>query len=164
MPTDTTPTVRLRRSSERTQGERASGARSGPATTRRVDPARTAHRRVSGGRLPDWSELGGKATAPRAGRVEKRLARVRTSRIVAALVLFALVFVAYEAHVYATKDALEAVQAARAENARLHLKLNRLKGEFDAATSPAVVVERAQALGLVEGIGYGATLRLGSDR
>lgn len=160
MPASSPSTVRLRRT-----GDRASAERPRPASqTGRSVSGKGAHRRVSGGRLPDWSELGGKATAPRAGRVEQRLARVRTSRLVGALAALALVFVAYEGHVYATKDALEGVQAARAENARLHLKLNRLKGEFDAATSPAVVVERAQALGLVEGIGYGATIRIDSDR
>ena len=154
-------TVRFRAPGERSRS-------SAPASTRRAETKRSdadrggAHRRVVGGRerLPGWGDLGGSATAPRVGRVEKRLASVRTSRIVGWLVLAALVFVAYEAHVYATKDALAAVQAARAENARLHLKLNRLRGEFDAATSPAVVVARAKALGLVEGIGYGAPIRV----
>lgn len=35
------------------------------------------------------------------------------------------------------------------------LEYNRLKGEFDRATSPAVIYERARALGLVEGFTYG---------
>ncbi len=107
-----------------------------------------------------WSDLGGAPSAPRAGRIERVLARMSSRRVLALLIAGAALFTAYEGHVYATSDALVAVQAARHENARLHLKLNRLRGEFDAATSPAVVVARARALGLSEGIGYGPAIHV----
>ncbi len=67
----------------------------------------------------------------------------------------ALLFVAYVWHVYATREALQAVQRLRREQLQLVLEYNRLKGEFDRATSPAVIYERARALGLEEGFTYG---------
>lgn len=181
MPSDSpAPTVRLRRTGDRANARAASArpetARSEPARGRAsAVPTRKApttaqrggaaqHARVASGRLPNWGDLGGAASAHRSGRIERLLAPVSSRRVVLVLVLVAAAFTAYEAHIYATKDALAAVQAARHENARLHLKLNRLRGEFDAATSPAVVVARARALGLAEGIGYGPTIHVAAPR
>jgi hypothetical protein len=50
------------------------------------------------------------------------------------------------------------MQQAKKENLRLHLKLNRLRGDFDRATGPAVVYQRAKEIGLEEGIAYGPTI------
>jgi hypothetical protein len=58
-------------------------------------------------------------------------------------------------HVHATKDLLGKVQQAREENQRLHLKRNRLQGEFARKTSPSVIHERARELGLRESVTYG---------
>jgi len=95
------------------------------------------------------------------GRLEKLLARVPTRRFVMAVMLGALAFTGYVGHVYSTKQLFSEVQTARREHLRLSLKRNRLKGELDALTAPGVVVERARALGLTEGLGYGPTIKNG---
>lgn len=64
-------------------------------------------------------------------------------------------FTLYVGHVHATKDLLEKVQEVRSENQRLHLKRNRLKGEFSRKVSPSVIYERARDLGLRESVTYG---------
>jgi hypothetical protein len=125
-------------------------------------PARAADPRPArgaSGRLPGWGELGGAPAARRVGRLEKLLGRVPTRRFVLAVVFGALAFTAYVGHVYATRQLFAEVQQDRREHLRLSLKRNRLKGELDGLTAPGVVVERARALGLVEGLGYGPTIR-----
>ena len=67
----------------------------------------------------------------------------------------AALFTAYVWHVYATREALREVQRLRREHLQLVLQYNRLRGEFDRATSPAVIYRRARALGLAEGFTYG---------
>lgn len=64
-------------------------------------------------------------------------------------------FTLYVGHVHATKDVLGRVQEARSENQRLHLKRNRLQGEFARKTSPSVIYERAREMGLEESVTYG---------
>lgn len=67
-------------------------------------------------------------------------------------------FTLYVGHVHATKDLLGRVQDVRAENQRLHLKRNRLQGEFARKISPSVIYERARELGLEESVTYGPTV------
>ena len=76
------------------------------------------------------------------------------------LLLIVVVLAAYVGHVHATQNLLAEVQQERRDNLRLHLKLNRLKGEFDQATGPSVIYERATALGLEEDITYAPTIRV----
>jgi hypothetical protein len=74
--------------------------------------------------------------------------------------LVAGAFTMYVGHVHATKDLLGEVQKVRAENQRLHLKRNRLKGEFARKVSPSVIHERARQLGLRESVTYGPPVRV----
>lgn len=76
------------------------------------------------------------------------------------LLLIVVALAAYVGHVHATQQLLADVQQARQDNLRLHLKHNRLKGEFDQATGPAVIYERARALGLEDDITYAPTIRV----
>jgi len=75
------------------------------------------------------------------------------------LLALATVFTLYIGHVHATQDVLAEVQHARRANLQLHLELNRLKGDFDRATGPSVVYQRARTMGLEEGIAYGPTIQ-----
>lgn len=86
------------------------------------------------------------------------LEEVSTVRFAAIVLLLAGAFTLYVGHVHATKDLLGKVQTVRAENQRLHLKHNRLKGAFARRTSPSVIYERARALGLQESVTYGPTV------
>lgn len=112
-------------------------------------------------RLPDWSALGGgHGPAVVSGyRLFKGRSRFSTLRF--ALLLFALAtaFSLYIGHVQSTQVVLAELQKAERDNLRLHLKYNRLKGEFDRATGPSRVYERARQIGLEEGIAYGPTIR-----
>lgn len=108
--------------------------------------------------LPGWKELAAGDSAPRPVESKAFLARVSTARFGLLLLLVASLFTAYIGHVHATQELAVALQQAQRENLRLHLKLNRLKGEFDGATGPAVVYERARAMGFEEGIIYGPTI------
>jgi len=83
----------------------------------------------------------------------------RRGHPVLVLLALATVFTLFIGHVHATQDLLDELQQARRENLRLHLQHNRLKGEFDQATGPSVIYERAGAMGLEEGIAYGPTIR-----
>lgn len=114
-------------------------------------------------RLPGWGDLGG-SDAPRpTSRTEQALARVTTVRFVAVVVLLATAFTLYVGHTYATQALLEDLQAARRDNQRLHLRLNRLHAAFDAATGPAVVIPRALELGLEEGVAYGPDITVEAE-
>lgn len=81
-------------------------------------------------------------------------------RFAVVVLLLAGAFTLYVGHVHATKDLLEEVQTARSENQRLHLKRNRLQGEFARKTSPSVIYERARALGLEESVTYGTPISM----
>jgi len=76
-------------------------------------------------------------------------------RFAALLLGLAVLFTLYVGHVHATQQVLMDVQTARQANHTLHLKHNRLKGEFDHATGPSVIYERARALGLQETVPAG---------
>jgi len=101
---------------------------------------------------PSWRELARRESA-RAD--QPRGVRFSARRLTLYVVMAAALFTAYVWHVYATREALREVQRLRREHLQLVLEFNRMKGEFDRATSPAVIYERAQALGLEEGFTYG---------
>jgi cell division protein FtsL len=88
------------------------------------------------------------------------LQSVSTLRFAAVVLLLAGAFTLYVGHVHATKDLLGEVQELRTENQRLHLKHNRLQGEFARKTSPSVIYERARELGLEESVTYGPPVRV----
>ena len=89
------------------------------------------------------------------------LARVSTVRFGVLVLVVAGLFTAYIGHVHATLALAVELHQVQRENMRLHLKLNRLKGDFDRATGPAVIYDRARALGLEEGIEYGPVIEYG---
>lgn len=111
--------------------------------------------------LPGWKDLArgkNERTARRAA--DGFMARVSTLRFALLILAIAGGFTLYVGHVHATQNVLAELQQARQANLQLHLKYNRLKGEFDRATSPTVVYRRARQLGLEEGLAYGPTIRV----
>ena len=74
------------------------------------------------------------------------------------VLVVATAFTLYVGHVHDMQELLANLQREQRENLRLHLKYNRLKGEFDRATGPAIIYERAREMGLQEGIEYGPTI------
>jgi cell division protein FtsB len=119
-------------------------------------------RRPSRAALPGWQDLeAGKQTqGPRQPPAGAFLERISVLRFGLLLLLIVVALAAYVGHVHATQQLLADVQQARQDNLRLHLKHNRLKGEFDQATGPAVIYERARALGLEDDITYAPTIRV----
>ncbi len=105
-------------------------------------------------RWPTWRELA-RTNQPAEPWTLEGGVRLPVRRLLAYVFLGALAFTLYVGHVYATRAALEEVQRLRREQLQLVLRYNRLRGEVDRATSPAVVYERARALGLTEGFTYG---------
>jgi cell division protein FtsL len=100
------------------------------------------------------------APARSRGRTEKVLARVSTTRFLLYVLLFCVASLTYVNHVYATQELLTNLERVRRENQQLHLRLNRLKATFDAATAPSLVIPRARALGLEQATGYGPEIQL----
>lgn len=107
-----------------------------------------------------WGTLDGGASAPSARKKTSTLDGVPTRRVALLILAAAAACTLYVGHVHATQDLAAELQVERRENLRLHLKENRLRGAFDAVTGPAAVVERAQALGLEEGVAYGPTIHV----
>ncbi len=120
--------------------------------------AATPVRPVASGRLPGWGDLGGEPLARKVGRTEALLGRVSMGRFVLLVVAAAVAFLLYVGHVYRTDEVLSELQIVRRENLRLHLKYNRTKAAFDAATAPGTIIPKARALGLEEGIAYGPAI------
>ncbi|MDX1548410.1 MAG: hypothetical protein R3247_15535 [Rhodothermales bacterium] len=111
-------------------------------------------------KLPSWSDLSkANERSPGRPRTGGFIERVSTGRFALLLLAVVVAGTLYVGNVHATREALAEAQRARRDNLNLHLKLNRLRGDFDRATGPAVVYRRARALGLVEGIDYGPTIR-----
>ncbi len=79
---------------------------------------------------------------------------ISTARFTLLVVTIAAVFTLYIGHVYQTQDILNELQQLRRENLRLHLHHSQLKGEFDKATGPSVIYERASDMGLKDGFAY----------
>ena len=105
--------------------------------------------------LPSWADLEPSTNRKRTGSDDAFLQNVSTVRFALVILAVAGVFTLYVGHVHATTDLYSQLQQARAENQRLHLKHNRLKGEFDHRTGPSVIYERARELGLRESVTYG---------
>lgn len=132
-----------------------------PRRARDGTPVKTKWRR-HGTALPSWDDLSNR----RRGREEKSdgfLERISTVRFALAVLALAAAFTLYVGHVHATQDVLVRLQEARRTNRSLHLKHNRLKGAFDRATGPAVIYERAQALGLEGSIAYGPAIEVETE-
>lgn len=128
-------------------GDGASGAPSGPST----------RWQRHGTALPSWSDL-----EPKRNQMRKEpeddgsfLENVSTIRFGLLVLIIAALFTLYVGHVHATQQVLMDVQKAQQLNHSLHLKHNRLKGEFDQATGPSVIYERARELGLREAVPTG---------
>jgi hypothetical protein len=128
-----------------------------PPARPRAQRRRPAGPRVFSG-LPGWKDLssGNERQPARKGAV--KLVPVSTLRFGLAMLVLAGLFTAYVGHVNATQDVLAQVQHERRENLRLHLKYNRVKGEYDRMTGPAVIYERARRMGLEEGYSYGPAI------
>ncbi len=127
-------------------------------TTKRASVVRP--RPVASGRLPGWGDLGGEPLARKVGKTEALLGRVSMGRFVIYVALFALAFTLWVGHVYRTQEILSDLEKARTTNVQLNLRYNRVKAAFDAATSPAVVIPKAKALGLREGVAYGPAIHV----
>lgn len=118
-------------------------------------------RRGRAGKLPGWGELARKGeAAPAAVRGQAYFETISTLKFALLLLAVAAAFTLYVGHVHATQDLLAEVQQLRKDNERLHMRYNRLKGEFDRRVGPAVIYERARALGLEEDIRFGPTLEV----
>lgn len=109
--------------------------------------------------LPSWADLE-PSQDQRHQDDDSFFERVSTVRFALLLILFAGAFTLYVGHVHATKNLLGEVQEARAENQRLHLKHNRLQGEFARKTSSSVIYERARELGLRASETYGPPISI----
>lgn len=131
-----------------------------PRTAAKPAPVR---QRTRASKLPGWGELAAKGEQTQTtgqARGQSYLERVSTVKFALLILAVAAAFTLYVGHVYATQDLLSEVQRLRKDNERLHMKYNRLKGEFDHRIGPAVIYERARALGLEEDIQYGPTIKV----
>lgn len=127
----------------------------------RSNAVRRTQRRRPAETLPGWNDLAS-ANRRRARRDTRHpfLERVSTTRFAVLIVGAAFLITLYVGHVHATQGLLAEVQQERRENLRLHLKHNRLKGEFDRMVGPAVIYHRARALGLVEESAFGPPIEI----
>lgn len=144
-------------------GNRQYGVRK-PKTSRRSSgsgASRNVRRKDRPEALPGWSDLAGSNhRSPTRGRGSAFLEKVPTTRFALLITALAVAFTAYVGHVHATQDLLAHLQQLRRENLQLHLKYNRLKGDFDRMVGPSVIYERARRLGLVEDARQGPTIEI----
>ena len=111
--------------------------------------------------LPSWTDLdAGSAAAIRAGGKGGALDRVPTRQFVLLVVLACVALTAYVSHTYATNKLAREAESLRLENERLHLRHDRLQTERDRRIGPAVILERAAVLGLVEGHAYAQPIQM----
>jgi len=126
------------------------------APRKRAAPARR------GGEQPSsWAELAGKAPAAEARRKERAPGLVDTYSTIRFALLLAIACTAltlYVGHLYSSQTLAEEVQQLRKDKMRLALQHNRLRGEFDHMTAPAVILHRAEAIGLRASGDYGPTI------
>ena len=128
--------------------------------TQTTNPTQAAKGARTGNDLPNWRDLAtSNERTPSRSRLGAHIDQVSTVRFGLLLLAVAAVFTLYIGQVYATQDMLVELQQARRANLQLHLKRNQLKADFDQATGPVVVYQRARAAGLEEGIDYGPTIR-----
>jgi cell division protein FtsB len=144
-----------------------SAAPAKPAAPARPAPPRP--KKLPAGRLPGWGDLAVTPNSPTPAAVRQpRKAtarhgwfdRVASPRVMLVLVLACLAGLFYVNHVYATQDLAARAQTLRKQNTRLHLKHDRLRGEFDRLHGPSVILERARQIGLVESAAYAPTIRM----
>lgn len=135
-------------------------ARPSPGRPRSVPPGSNGGHSTSKG-LPGWNDLDGsnERTRPRSGR-SSVLERVSTTRFTLLVAGLALLFTVYIGHVHATQNLLNELQQERSENLRLHLKYNRLKGDFDEMVGPSAIYQRARSLGLIEDPAFGPSIEV----
>lgn len=135
-------------------------ARPSPGRPRSVAPGPSGDHNTSNG-LPGWNDLDGsnERTRPRSGRPSV-LERVSTTRFTLLVAGLALLFTVYIGHVHATQNLLNELQQERSENLRLHLKYNRLKGDFDEMVGPSAIYQRARSLGLIEDPSFGPSIEV----
>ena len=112
--------------------------------------------------LPDWADLEPSQNRRRPPSEGAFLENVSTLRFSLLILAVAAVFTLYVGHVHATTDLYNQLQQARAEHQRLHLKHNRLQGEFDRRVGPSVIYERARELGLQGSVTYGPPITVES--
>lgn len=117
------------------------------------------------GDVPEWSDLIKAKNQHLKTQSESRtfLGAVSTLRFTLVVLAIAGIFTLYVGHVYSTQDLLSEVQTERRENLSLRLQYNRTKGIYDAATGPAVIYERAHALGLEEKMLSGPPVRISGE-
>jgi cell division protein FtsL len=133
------------------------GQRGGTARRSSAGDGATSSWSRHGTALPGWTDLERPTNRRRRERTseESFFERISTVRFALAVLVLAGAFTLYVGHVHATRDLLNEVQELRSENKRLHLKRNRLKGQFARKTSPSVIYERARELGLRASVTYG---------
>ena len=105
--------------------------------------------------LPGWADLEPSHNRKRTAADDTFLENVSTVRFALIILAIAGLFTLYVGHVHATTDVYNQLQQAQAENQRLHLKHNRLRGAYDRRVGPSVIYDRARELGLRESVTYG---------
>ncbi len=105
--------------------------------------------------LPSWTDLEPSRNRRRSTSEDTFLENVSTLRFSLLILAVAAVFTLYVGHVHATTDLYNQLQQAQTENQRLHLKHNRLQGEFGRRVGPSVIYKRARELGLRGSVTYG---------
>ena len=127
---------------------RRPAARKRPASSGAPERKRPG-RQVRAGELPGWKDLGATGTkqAARTSAKGAYLEKISNTRFMALILVVAALFTLYVGHVHATQALRTELEWAQRDNLRLHLKHNRLKGEFDQATGPAVIYREAPRAG-----------------
>lgn len=108
-----------------------------------------------------WAELAGKAPAADARRKERAPGFVdaySTLRFGLILALACAAVTLFVGHLYSSQALVQEVQELRRDQLRLALQHNRLRGEFDRMTAPAVILQRAEGLGLRTSGEYAPTI------
>ncbi|NND70921.1 MAG: hypothetical protein HKN43_05025 [Rhodothermales bacterium] len=150
--------TRARTKKKRTGSGRRSMANVKPAAQPKKEVNSFIRRGASDhGALPTWKELEHRQNRrlQKGPRSNLFLETVSTAKVALLIIILAAGFTAYVGHVHATQELLATVQDMREENMRLHLKHNRIKGQYDKLTGPETIHRRAQELGLREGFAFG---------
>lgn len=113
--------------------------------------------------FPGWGDLSSAEGSSLGARTGSLLERTSTGRFALFVLVLAAAVTLYVGHVHATQDLLVRLQDVQQENQRLHIKYDRLSGEFDRATGPSVVYKRAKELGLEESVVSGPTIYLSKE-
>lgn len=147
MPTATAKPPRKRPAPTRSKARKPAPQRQAEATKPRTG-------------LPEWTDLGvsnvKELVAPRTSR--RAIDRFPTARVALAVLAACALFTLYVGHGYAMEETVRQVEELRRDNARLHLRANRLRGTLDRATGPRQILPGAALLGLEEGGITGPTI------